>query len=349
MIAKHGECGLKSSENKDSCVTVLAFQVTCHSVRRSKASLSDSSRGSLQQSSGISTGSPSPSYAHTEPVDIIAGVQEALDKAFLGIGPLSAPNNNLPTESNEVRDLLSDPYNPCGDRFDGFSSKFSGIANKTYAIIMPSCPPQEMIDTSEIQAHAGLFFDSAYCPSAADMTCPDKEAATAAPTVPAQQDILLPTVSHMRPVVSNGQCNVDSRVSSNISGTNTTPSCDLEPKLQCTGKSGVVTIVDEKPSCLPASSHSFPPVDDDYQPFQTLLEQPNILLPEPKRAENSNSFLESSSTVFPQSCFRPVFPGITADVRGSESLYGLQTPFLSLMSAADQSMHVMTDSGYQAV
>lgn len=332
-----------------------------------------SSIGSLQQSSGISTGSSSLSYANAEPADIIAGVQDALSKAFANISPISPVTTNLLTESNQGNGLLCTPYNTCGVRADNLSSGSSGFDNKTYSILLPNCPCQTVTDSFENQTQAEMLCDSAYHSSEANMmTCFNKQA-PAYPD-PVQQDIILPPValSHM-PTDMSYQCNVDSgrfsyaensSLSSISSSTNTTASCDLTFRVENIvevlsgatnpdGKSEEVTKCDENPcySCMPASSHSCPPVVDDYQAFQTLVKQPDILFSEQRSGEEDEHlerYPEKSSTKIPQNVSSPMFPHFTNDVQGGRCLSEIQRPFLSLMSA-DRSMPVITDSGYQSV
>ncbi|KAM7406324.1 hypothetical protein PAMP_000708 [Pampus punctatissimus] len=332
-----------------------------------KASLMGSSSESLQQSSGISTGSSLISYAKTEPADIIAGVQDALCKAFANISPISPVVTNPLTESNKGSGLLATPYNTYDARADDLSIGSSGFDNKTYSILVPNCSWQTATDSFENQTQADMLCDSAYHPIQGEtLTCPEKQAPAC--LVPVQQ-----VVSSFMSTDMSYQHNVDSgrysytensSLSSISSGTNTTASCDLAPRVENfdevlsgatkpDGKREEVTICDENPcyNCVPANSHSFPPVDDDYQAFQTLVKQPDILFSE-QRSEEEKERLdrcpEKSSTKILQSFLSPVFPDFTNNVQGGQCLSELQRPFFPLISA-DQSMPVITDSGYQSV
>ncbi|KAM7406323.1 hypothetical protein PAMP_000707 [Pampus punctatissimus] len=356
---------LKTMPSAISSVSVEPFLPT--DSKWVKASLMGSSSESLQQSSGISTGSSLISYAKTEPADIIAGVQDALCKAFANISPISPVVTNPLTESNKGSGLLATPYNTYDARADDLSIGSSGFDNKTYSILVPNCSWQTATDSFENQTQADMLCDSAYHPIQGEtLTCPEKQAPAC--LVPVQQ-----VVSSFMSTDMSYQHNVDSgrysytensSLSSISSGTNTTASCDLAPRVENfdevlsgatkpDGKREEVTICDENPcyNCVPANSHSFPPVDDDYQAFQTLVKQPDILFSE-QRSEEEKERLdrcpEKSSTKILQSFLSPVFPDFTNNVQGGQCLSELQRPFFPLISA-DQSMPVITDSGYQSV
>ncbi|XP_070759294.1 uncharacterized protein [Enoplosus armatus] len=334
----------------------------------SKQSLRDTSSGSLQQSSGISTGSSCLSYANTEPADIIASVQDALDKAFANISPISPLTPNSLKGLNKDSGLFCAPYNPCSVRADGMNSGSSGFDNKTYSILIPSCSHEIMTDSSEVQMHAEMPCDSVCHPSEGDiLICPDNP-------LPACLFVNLPpVVSTLMPTdMSYQQCNADSgrfssaedsSLSSISSGPNTTASCDpvsrvegfdqvLSGATKLNGKTEEATICDENPCyrCVPAGSHSFPPVVDDYQAFQNLVEQPDILFSEKRSVEKEEHLSKHPEELFtkmPRS-LSPVFPGSINNVQDGQCLSELQRPFLSLISA-DQSMPVISDSGYQSV
>ncbi|XP_075966267.1 uncharacterized protein LOC142970007 [Anarhichas minor] len=340
-----------------ACVELL---VPDDSKLWSKGSLGDTSSGSLQQSSGISSGSSCLSYANTEPADIIASVDDALKKVFPNIGPFSP----LTTRDSN---LLSSPYNPCGVRADDMSCWSSGFDNKTYSILIPSCPHQILTDSSEVQTPAEMLCDSAYRPSAGDIvTCVNPQA----PTCPLVNS--LPGVPSIMPMdMSYQQCNADSgafsyaedsSLSAVSSGTNTIGSCDPVSRVEANCESSEEAVrgatkqhgitegaarCDENPcyGCVPAGSCSFPPVDDDYQPFQNLVEQPDVLFSEERRDEKEehlNRYTEELLTKLPQSfpCF--------INVQGGQCLSELQKPFLCLIPA-DQTRPLTSDSGYQSV
>ncbi|XP_031169948.1 uncharacterized protein LOC116060507 isoform X1 [Sander lucioperca] len=329
----------------------------------SKESLRESS-GSLQQSSGISTGSSGLSYANTEP-NVIACVQDALLKALPNISPISHFITNSFTEVNQDSGLLSPSYNPCGVRADDMSSGSCGFENKTYSILIPSGPHQNLTD-------AEMLCDCAYHPSAGDVTCADQHA-PACPLVnfPPVVLPLMPTdMSYQQSNADPGGFSYaeESSLSSVSSGTNTIASCDPVSRVEgvCEsfdeaacggtklhGKTEGAIICDENPcyGCAPAGSHSFPPVDDGYQAFQNLVEQPDILFSEERSGEKEeclNRYPEESFTKMPQSFLSPVVQGVINNVQGGQCLSELERPFLSLIPA-HQSMPLITDSGYQSV
>lgn len=346
---------------KDFFVILLAVQLTSSSVFRLKGYQGDTSGGSLQQGSGISTGSSCLSYANTGPIDIIAGVQDALGKAFANISPISPLTTSLLTELNKDSGLLSSPSNLCGVRADDICSGSSGFDNKTYSILIPSLPQQIMVDSSEIQMQDEVPCDSAYHPIEGDVViCADQQL-QASPLV-----TLPPVVSSLVATdMSYQQCNADSvrfsladdsSLSSISSGSNATAPCDpvsrVEAACECSDEAvGGAAKPNAKMENVPTGSRSFPPVDDDYQAFQSLVEQPDILFSEKQSGEDEghlNKYPEESFTETPGSFFSPVDPGFTSNVQGGSVSLSVQRPFLPLLSA-DKSVPVITDSGYLSV
>ncbi|XP_067449689.1 uncharacterized protein [Thunnus thynnus] len=356
---------LKPLQTNFSSVSIDTAVVN-NSEPRLMASLTESS-------SGMSTGFSS---AIIEPADIKAGVQDTLSKAFAHIGPRSSVTAPLLTESNKDSGLLSATYNPCVTADDLKNSPQStDFDNMTYLIRIPSC--QIMMNNSE------MFCDSVYHPSEGDMmTCPVKQAPVCPD--PVQQNIILPAVvSSLMPTdmsyqcspdkqvpVQDGQClsddsgrfsyAEDSSLSSVSRGTNTTMSCDRASRVEnfdevligATKPDGV-TVCDENPcyKCVPASSHGFPPVDDDYQAFETLVKQPDILFSEQRSGEEEedlDKYPEKSPTEISKSFLSSVFPDVTNDVQDGQCLSELQKPFISLISAV-QSRPIIKDRGYQSV
>nr|XP_046239311.1 uncharacterized protein LOC124056178 isoform X2 [Scatophagus argus] len=325
----------------------------------SKESLTDTSSGSSRESSGFSTGSSSLSYANTDSAMIKASVQDALGKAFANISPIS-PFNPL-TDSG----LFSTSSNLCEVRADDLSSGSSGIDNKTYSIIIPSLPHQIMADSSEVQTQAKMPCDSAYHPSEGDtVTSADQQ------LPPCLLVNLAPVVSSSMPTdMSYQQCNADSArfshaedssLSSFSSGTNTTASCNPTSRVEAwsehsdavvsgatnlNGKIEEAIVCDENP-CY------FPTVDDDYQAFQTLVEQPDISLSikqSDEEEEHLHKCPEESFTMTPQSFHSTDVPDFTDTVKGDFCLSELQRPFLPCLTSTNQSMPVITESGYQSV
>ncbi|XP_040892012.1 uncharacterized protein LOC121180560 [Toxotes jaculatrix] len=119
----------------------------------SAGSLTDTNTGSPQQSSGISAGSSSHTHTNTKPVDIKAGVQDALGKAFPLLRPVTSVTTNQLRESNEASGLFSAPYNPSSNNDPG-STDFE---NMSYFIRIPSYPHQKMTDSSEVQTQADMI------------------------------------------------------------------------------------------------------------------------------------------------------------------------------------------------
>ncbi|TDH17240.1 hypothetical protein EPR50_G00006360 [Perca flavescens] len=336
-----------------------------------KESLRDTSSGSLQRSSGISIGSSGLSCANTEP-NIIACVQGTLLKALPNISPISHLITNSFSEENQDSGLLFSSYNPCGVRADDMSSGSSGFENKTYSILIPCGPHQNLTDSSEFQTDAEMLCDSEYHPSVGDLTCVDQHA-PACPLVnfPPVVLSLMPTdMSYQQSNADSGEFSYaeDYSLSSVSSGTNTIALCDPVSRVEggCEsfdesvcgatklhGKTERAIICDENPcsSYAPAGSHSFPPVDDGYQAFQNLVEQPDILFSEERSGEKEerlNRYPEESFTKMPQSFLSPVVPGVINNVQGGQCFSELQRPFLSLIPA-QESMPLFTDSGYQSV
>ncbi|XP_029284480.1 uncharacterized protein LOC115006399 isoform X2 [Cottoperca gobio] len=318
---------------------ISSVRVEPHVPEESKPWLKDTSGGSPQQSSE-STGSSCLSYATTEPANIIAGVQDALEKLFPNISPISTLTTNPPTESNKDQwSLLSPSYNPCDVRADIMSVGSDGFDNQTY-FLSPNCVDQ--------QAPAGPLVN------------------------------LPPVVSSLVPTeMSYDQCNADSlgcshaegsSLSSVFRGTNTIASCDSVFRFEAECESfdeavlGVTKlhekteggiICDENPfyRCAPAGSHSLPPVHDDYQPFQDLVKQPDILFSEERSGEKEErltKYPDKSFTKMPQSFVGPVAPGSINNVHVGQGLSELQRHLLSGIPA-DQSMPLITESGYHSV
>ncbi|XP_054472579.1 uncharacterized protein LOC129105526 [Anoplopoma fimbria] len=290
-----------------------------------KGSLKDTSSGSPQQSSGFSIGSSCAPCVNTEPVDIKACVQDALNKAFANIVPLSTLTTK---ELNTDSGLLSSPYNPCDLQAVDMSCGSSHFDNKTYSIFIPTCPNQIPLDSSEVQTPAKMICDPAYRPSAGDIvTCVDPQA-PAFPLVTSPPGVL----SLMPTDMSYQQCNgdsggfyltEDSSLSSISSGTNTTGSFDPVSRVEARcesseedvcaatkqhGKTEGAAICDENPShgCVPAGSHSFPSVEDDYQSFQNLVEKPEILFSKERsdgKEEHLNRYPEELLTKMPPKTF----------------------------------------------
>uniref|UniRef100_A0A671VGL6 Uncharacterized LOC115580074 n=1 Tax=Sparus aurata TaxID=8175 RepID=A0A671VGL6_SPAAU len=332
----------------------------------SKGSLHDGSSGSPQQSSGISTGSSCTSYANTEPVDIVAGVEEALRKAFPNISPIS-PLTSSPLQ--EMNPGISSPYNLCDVRADDVNSGSSGFDNKTYSILIPNLPHPTLLESSEVQMQC----DSAYHPSQGDIViCADQQV-QACPLItfpPAASSLMPMDMSYQQCNSDSGRfsCAEDSSLSSSSSGTNPIASCDpafmvengCEKSVEAVGDAAklngtheVAIKCDENPcyGCVPAVSHSFPPVSDDYQAFQNLVGQPDILFVEQRSSEEEehlDKYPEESISEMPEISLNQAVPGFINSVQGAKCLPELDRPLLSLLSTG-QTMPVFTEGGYQSV
>ncbi|KAG7237861.1 hypothetical protein INR49_031755 [Caranx melampygus] len=333
-----------------------------------KGSVTDTSSGSFQQSSGISSGSSCLSYANTEPADIIAGVHDALGKAFPNISPVSPMTTNLATDSNKDCCLFPAPDVSSHVIADDVNSGSSGFDNKTYAIVIPSSSPQIILDKSEAQTQATMVCVSAYHPSEDNtVACPDQQVpAGLLLNLATEASILMPSDMSYQPCSADaGPLSYAEESSENsiCSGTTTTTICDAvtDVEAECAsfndwdsdptktnGKSGEVTVCDDNPCYghLPAGSWSLPPVVDDYQAFQSLVGQPGVSFSEERsdeKEEHLDKYPVGSFTSIP-----PVPTGCINTMEGDQTFSELERPFWSLM-ASDQPMRVITDSGYQCV
>lgn len=313
-----------------------------------KESLKDSSSGSLQQSSGINTGSSCLSYANTEPVKIIAEVQEALSKIFTNIGPVSPSTTVLPTE------LEKGGISPHDIEFmaEDMNSGSFGLVNKTYSILLPNFPSQS---TTEVHMESKMLCDSDYHPSEGVTVISTYQMTPACPliTLPPDAPSLMPTDMSYQPCnADSGTVSFaeDSGLSSISSDTNTAALCDLVPQVEpacessAKGNTEQVIVCDENPcyGSMPTGSHSFPAVDFDYQPFQSLaVEQPGVLFSGDKSCEKEENFGTHSEECVP--C-----PAVTCPMNNDQCLPALQRPFLSLIST-NKSAPMITESGYQCV
>ncbi|XP_036950211.1 uncharacterized protein LOC119017580 isoform X1 [Acanthopagrus latus] len=321
----------------------------------SKGSLHDGSSGSPQQSSGISTGSSCTSYANTEPVDIVAGVEEALRKAFPNISPISPLTTSPFQEMNPAIDLISSPYNLCDVRADDVNSGSSGFDNKTYSILIPNLPHP----TLDVGGSAPLESSDQQIPACPLITFP-----------PAASSLIPMDMSYQQCSLDSERfsCAEDSSLSSSSSSTNPIAPCDpafrvengcersdeaVSDAAKLNGTHEVAIKCDENPcyGCVPAVSHSFPPVNDDYQAFQNLVGQPDILFTEQRsdeEEEHLDKYPEESISEMPEISLNPAGPGFFDNFQGAKCLPDLERPLLSLLSAG-QSMPTFTEGGYQSV
>ncbi|XP_031586736.2 uncharacterized protein LOC116313256 [Oreochromis aureus] len=339
----------------------------------SKMSLTDTSSGSLQQSSGISTGSSDLSYANAEPPETIneeplitKAVHDVLSKLFLNISPISPVTTSPLTQLMNMQksDLCSAPYNPCSVQANDTSSGSSVFENKTYSLLIPVSEHQAMTGNLEAQEKAEMLCVPDYHPSKSDMEmCPHQLLPSC--QVPAQQDsgsfLRQTDMSYQSYKADSGTFSYeeDTSLSSVSSGTNASDSCEFSSRAEAefessdeviSGKPKLgeeVTICDENPcyGCVPKGSNSFLAMDDDYQALPSLEKQPDILLVEQGNGEYEKLLCkEGLFKKTPQSILSEVFPGFIHNVQDGQ----LQIPFSALMSV-DHSVPIITDAGYQAV
>lgn len=325
--------------------------MACFSVFRLKSLLTDSSSESTWESSGISTGSSCLSYANTEPADIIAGVQDALCKALPNISPMSAVTTSPFLGSNKDSGFFSVLSNPCGAV--DIDSGSSGFDNKSYSMFIPSSMQQNMTDSSEVQPQAEMVCESAYHPSEGDTLASAEQQLAVCPLLdlPLQAAPLMPTD------MSYHQCSADSASAEN-SGLSSASrvlvfrveaACESSDELarDATHQNGMkeeALLCEEKPCYghVPAGSHGFLQVEDDYQAFQNLPVQPGALFSVSGENEDRlDKFPQGSFAKIPQ-----VIPGFINSVHGGQCLPELHRPVISLMSAH---LPVITESGYQSV
>ncbi|XP_041636391.1 uncharacterized protein LOC121505290 isoform X2 [Cheilinus undulatus] len=257
-----------------------------------KHPLKDSSDGSLQQSSGIGSGSSCLRDANSEPADIISEVQDATRKALskIIISTTSPLTTGLMTDFPQDSSLLCAPHNLCDVQDEDMSSGLSAFLNKTYSIPIPGDPVQTTTDISEVQIE--MPCETAHRPSEGATVISTYQQAAPCPPITLPFSLIPTDISYQPCNTNSGTCSFqDSGISSVSSGTNTTQSCDpvCEVEAACegfeNGKIDAEAIVsDENPCSVPAESHSIPAVDYDYQPFQHLVE-PSVFISDMKGGE----------------------------------------------------------------
>ncbi|KAL6113294.1 uncharacterized protein ACO6RY_11618 [Pungitius sinensis] len=295
-----------------------------------KRSLGNGSTGSLDQSSGISTGSSCISYPDTER-DIKACVSDALKHALTNIVPFSTTE-----EVSKASGLPPAPQQPC--QADDVSSGAFSFDNRTYSIVIPT-------DISQVQTQAEIPCDSAYNRRNADPQPPSCLLVNLALGDPS----LMPTDMSYRPcnADSGGFSYAEALSSSPVSsGTNSVALCDAVSSLESRceryeeavcgamrqqGKDEGLAPCEEPPR-LTAGSHGFPPVEDGYQPFESQAALPRVLFANNKEG-HLNKYPEELFTVTPQSLSSP---GVACGAP------------LCLMPA-DPSGPLMSEPGYQRV
>lgn len=314
-------------------------------VFRSKGLLKDSSDGSSEGSVEVNSGSTLISYANTAPVDVKAGVQEALGNTFANISPvLSCPASELHKDNS----FFSSPTTLWDSRVNNTSSASSGIDNKTYSIVIPSSPQEILANGLAAHLQAEIECDSAYQASEGHSGI-HSEQLLQSPLMLCESS---PSSSLMQTDMSYQQCKAEPESfplagAPSVSSFSTVSDDPLPgaedghssgpDKLAVQLKAEAVTVCDQNPcyGAVPAGSCSFPLVEDGYQPFQSQVVQPGSLCSEEPSGDN----LERISA--------PCFPLPTSVHVGPISAVA-EMPFLQLFST-DSCPPVITDSGYHSV
>uniref|UniRef100_A0A3Q3DKS3 Fibronectin type-III domain-containing protein n=1 Tax=Hippocampus comes TaxID=109280 RepID=A0A3Q3DKS3_HIPCM len=245
----------------------------------SKGSLIDSSTESLLQSSGISSGPSSLSYACTEAADIIAGVQGAVSKALMNIVPASASTNHLLKESSKPNGVLSTRPSPCN------SEQHSGCENAvTYSFIRPV---HVIPETLKSHAQSQLPFECGYQSTGSGSTCDDKRGSACEensfPTL--VSSYTLTPASRQQANRDSGKFSIGENSDASLSCSNTSLSGDVESRMEtghegcqemfisgACGKGEDATKEGKALLCIPASLQGHFPVDDNYQVHRCLKE-----------------------------------------------------------------------------
>ncbi|XP_034044115.1 uncharacterized protein LOC117526177 isoform X2 [Thalassophryne amazonica] len=327
----------------------------------SKCAVTDRSCGSQEQSSGVSTGSSSLSYAKVEP-NIKAGVQKALSQAMSELRITPSVTTSSPTDYYH-NCLSSTSDNLCGVTADDLNSFTpSAFSNKTYSI-MPAFQTQITSLLSSNQTDTGILCGSAYQPTEGNMSANDQEVLTC--LIPVQQDAKLqPNISSLiQTDMSYQQCSVDSGILSHVedsilfsavSNINTNESSDGVVSDVPTPNDNTQDVCSKhKIKCdqfplhdsRPADGCSFLVVDDDYQSFQNLVAQPKSLC-----ALQNNCDKRADLDTFPgknSSSSRVDIPNFIPGPKDGQCLLGLHCPFINF--SGDLSMPIIMDSGYQSV
>ncbi|KAM8895147.1 uncharacterized protein AB9W97_011416 [Spinachia spinachia] len=298
-----------------------------------KRSLGDGSTESLEQSSGINTGSSCISYPDTEP-DIKAGVSNALSKLFPNIVSFST------TEEMNKDSCLPVAYQPC--QADDMCSPPFCFSNQTYSTLIPSQSHQIPTNSSDVQTQPEIPCDFG--------TCVDPQAPSCLPGhLPPGDPPPMPTdMSYQqRNADSGGVSYAHGLISPSVSsGTNGMMLCDALSSLQsrrcegseeagCGGETEGFALREETPS-VTAGAHSFPPVDYDYQPLQDLAAQPHVSF-----FDGSGDKKEGHLNRRPEELFTEMPEGASCFINDVQDVAAH-----SLMPA-DPSGPLVSDSGYQ--
>lgn len=310
--------------------------------------MKDSSDGSSEGSVEVNSSCSSLGYANAAPVDVRAGVQEALGKTFANISPLSFFGSSPALVLHKDSGLVSSPATLWDSRANNASSASSGIDNKTYSMVVPGF--QEEIPANGPAAHlqAEVEWDSAYQASQGHAGI-HSEQLLPAPLMLCGGSL---ASSLTQTDMSYQQCNVETEILPKVGAPSVSSFSSVlgdplpgaedghrsDPdKLGVQLKAESVTVCNQNPcyGAVPAGSCGFPPVEDGYRPFQSQVVQPGSLCSE-EPGGNDLERVSASSFLLPNSVnVGPVSPVV-------------QRPFLQLFST-DSCLPVITDSDYQRV
>uniref|UniRef100_A0A8C8DH55 Fibronectin type-III domain-containing protein n=1 Tax=Oryzias sinensis TaxID=183150 RepID=A0A8C8DH55_9TELE len=297
---------------------------------------SEESDGSSQDSSGISDCSSHPSYAETVQPDCRTLRQEALEKFFPNIRPVS------PVTNRDLSEVFNDHL--CGVTGTHDSSGSSGVINPTYCPGMSGSPDQLMPDHPRVLESE---------PSYHIPKCDTVTDSSLSGLCPASLDVLSPISTDMSYQGTTGSLKMsvieDCSPLSLSSGTCTTLSpearndADSEnPKLPC---GSAMLPRKEETRC------NFLKVENDYQPVQRRAEEISLLSPENSKEceDNLEKCSEKSMSSNPRTAgFDSFLPDLISE--SVQRQPELQIPlFLSAPWTGDVSIPIVTESGYKQV
>uniref|UniRef100_A0A3P9LN96 Uncharacterized LOC111947159 n=1 Tax=Oryzias latipes TaxID=8090 RepID=A0A3P9LN96_ORYLA len=298
---------------------------------------SEESDGSSQDSSGISDCSSQPSYAETVQPDCRTLRQEALEKFFPNVRPVS------PVTNRDLSEVFNDHL--CGVTGAHDSSGSSGVINPTYCPGMSGSPDQFMPDQ-----HRVLESEPSYHTTKCDTVTNSSRSGLC----PASLDVLSTISIDMSYQGTTGSQKMsvieDYSPLSLSSGTCTTPPLEPEsrndadsenPKLSC---GSALLASKEETQC------NLLRVENDYQPFQRQ-ELNSLLSPENSKEceDNLEKCSEKSMSSNPRTAgFDSFLPDLISEsVRRQPEL---QIPFFwSPPQSGDISIPIITESGYKPV
>uniref|UniRef100_A0A3P9GY56 Fibronectin type-III domain-containing protein n=1 Tax=Oryzias latipes TaxID=8090 RepID=A0A3P9GY56_ORYLA len=297
---------------------------------------SEESNGSSQDSSGISDCSSHLSYAETVQPDCRTLRQEALEKFFPNVGPVS------PVTNRDLSEVFNDHL--CGVTGTHDSSGSSGVINPTYCPGISGSPDQFMPDPPRVLESE---------PSYHTPKCDTVTNSSLSGLCPASLDVLSPISTDMSYQGTTGSLKMsvieDYSPLSLSSGTCTTLSPEARndadsdnPKLPC---GSAMLPRKEETQC------NFLKVENDYQPVQRRAEEISLLSPENLKEceDNLEKCSEELMSSNPRTAgFDSFLPDLISEsVRRQPEL---QKPlFLSAPWSGDLSIPIVTESGYKPV